>query len=89
MRMAKPPYQGVAWRNVRAEVLERDGYACRIRLPKCTGMATQVDHIVAIVDGGDWYEPSNLRASCAYCNAARVNLKRKGGQGTPTPYLDW
>lgn len=64
-------YSGAAWRDARVIVLERDGYLCRIRSKGCTTQATEVDHIVSPKGGGAFYDPSNLRASCRACNAAR------------------
>src|SRR5664280_1276336 len=70
----QPWYQG-PWRRVRLTILERDGYLCRIKGPKCTVIATQVDHIVPVKpdgSGGAWFEPANLRAACFACNRDRV-----------------
>lgn len=68
--MAKPQYDG-PWRRIRLEVLERDGWRCQIIGPKCKHIADQVDHIVAIENGGSWWDKSNLRASCGPCNNGR------------------
>src|ERR1039458_8178731 len=67
-----PAYRG-KWPQVRKQILARDSASCQIRGPKCTGLATEVDHIVSVEKGGQWYEPSNLRASCRNCNQARVD----------------
>ena len=64
------------WRRLRLMVLERDGHLCQLRGPRCTMKATEVDHIVPLADGGDWYEPVNLRASCKPCNAGRMMRER-------------
>lgn len=55
------------WRRTRALVLARDGYVCQINGPCCTGVATTVDHIRRVVDGGT-DDLANLRAACARCN---------------------
>jgi 5-methylcytosine-specific restriction protein A len=70
----KPQYSG-PWKKVRLKVLERDGHACQIRGPGCTGAAQEVDHILPVSMGGAWYEEENLRASCSKCNNAR-NIKK-------------
>lgn len=57
------------WRTIRTRILRRDQHTCRLRLPGCTELATQVDHI----QPGDDHSPDNLRASCAHCNA-RANI---------------
>lgn len=69
--MDNPIYRTMAWKKVRVLVLERDGHECQIRLPGCKGRARSVDHIVALEDGGELYEPSNLQACCVPCNSAK------------------
>ncbi|MGA1073460.1 MAG: HNH endonuclease [Pseudohongiellaceae bacterium] len=71
-------YNDSLWKRTRLQILQRDGYRCTIGLPKCRGVASQVDHIVPLAYGGSKYEPTNLRASCATCNSTRSNqLRRK------------
>lgn len=86
-------YRSPQWRRVRLEVLERDGHKCRLRMRKCTGVADQVDHIVRPDDGGSFFDPSNLRASCAWCNQSRggsVGARQTNDvrSGYP-PALEW
>lgn len=73
--MAKPQYSG-PWRRIRRQVLERDSHLCQIRSNGCTFAATEVDHIVPTTQGGAWFDPLNLRASCFNCNNKRVDRKR-------------
>jgi 5-methylcytosine-specific restriction endonuclease McrA len=61
------------WQRVRAAVLERDEHECQIRAAGCTGVATHVDHIVPIAEGGRRLDTTNLRAACATCNLGRVS----------------
>jgi 5-methylcytosine-specific restriction protein A len=82
---------GTGWKKVRLMVLERDGWLCRVRGPNCLGGATEVDHIVPVVVGGAWHDPSNLRASCGPCNKGRnrqVIIIDQGGPGSPPPHSD-
>ena len=58
------------WQKRRLLVLARDGYRCAIRGGNCTRVATEVDHIIPIKDGGG-HELSNLRAACVPCNHGR------------------
>lgn len=60
------------WANVRVNVLARDGWRCQLRLPGCTGHATQVDHIVPR-SIAPWLaaDPANCRAACFGCNNRR------------------
>ncbi len=64
-------YSTPRWRKLREAILARDGHRCQIRLPGCTGQAREVDHIVPVEHGGAWWDPANLRASCARCNRSR------------------
>jgi len=71
----KSEYSG-PWKKVRLGVLERDGYLCQIRGPKCTINANHVDHIIPASQGGAWFDTDNLRAACAKCNLGRVDRKK-------------
>lgn len=63
------------WQAVRTQILERDQHQCQFRGPRCKGIATQVDHIVPLSEGGARLEHSNLRAICSTCNAGRQNTR--------------
>jgi len=67
---------GATWRKVRLEVLERDGWLCQIRGPRCKIVATDADHIVSWRDGGPLFDLSNLRAACSKCNRGRDHGRR-------------
>jgi len=69
MATRDPRLWGRAYRELRLWVLARDGYLCQIHGPRCSRYATQVDHVVARADGGDLFNPANLRAACRPCNA--------------------
>jgi hypothetical protein len=84
--MTHPVYRHKAWRQVRPVILERDGYRCRIRGPRCNGTATEVDHIVPFEAGGAPYDPDNLRAACKTCNSGRASTTKatEGWRRSPT-----
>jgi len=84
-------YSSKAWRDVRAAVLDRDGRRCMIRADGCQVEATQVDHIIPRSMGGAALDPSNLRASCGFCNASRTRAtKRATAGGKPgRPSREW
>ena len=65
------------WVRTRKTVLERDGYECQIRGPRCTGVATECDHIVPHAHGGD-ASLDNLRAACKPCNSAAGARMQRG-----------
>lgn len=59
--------RGSAWEAIRQQVLERDGFMCRI----CEqAQATTVDHIIPKVKGGT-DDPANLLAACRPCNGKK------------------
>jgi hypothetical protein len=45
-----------------------EGTRCAIQLDGCEGLATVMDHIIAVADGGN-HELSNLRPACNHCNS--------------------
>lgn len=60
------------WRKARSQALARSGGVCEIRTASvCTGVATEVDHIVPLSQGGHPLDLENLRASCRQCNNDR------------------
>jgi 5-methylcytosine-specific restriction endonuclease McrA len=63
------------YKRFRKLILNRDGYRCQIRGPRCLGRATQVDHIVP-VNRANLCDPSNCRAACATCNASKAGADR-------------
>lgn len=69
-----------AWRKVRVQVLIRDEYRCRVRLPGvCTGVATHAHHTLGTSTGNDM---RYLVAACAACN-----LKTGDPMRVPDPPL--
>lgn len=73
----KQPVYGGRWQSVRRSILKRDQYLCQIQLIGCTDRATTVDHITPVAWGGEWYDPSNLRAACANCNGNLAAIAKK------------
>ena len=68
------------WETRRRRVLERDGYQCQLRLPGCTHLATECDHVTA----GDDHRLSNLQGACHSCHArksAREGHRARRGVG--------
>jgi hypothetical protein len=81
--MSRETYADPRWQTVRRAVLERDLWRCQIQRAKCTTKATEVDHIVAVSQGGAKFDPANLRAACKSCNIgernAQVAARARGG----------
>ena len=85
--MASPIYNKKAWRDVRAVVLERDGWVCSVA--GCGKRAEAVDHIVSWRDGGAWYDLENLRAICTFHNSQRVKRPNRVGESKRRTSRDW
>ena len=68
----KRRYGTQRWRRTRLRVLNRDGWRCYVA--SCMLRGSVCDHIAPVYDGmPDWefYDESNLRASCQRHNTAR------------------
>lgn len=87
--LTAPVYNNRRWKRVRLEILERDQHQCRIQLPGCRLMATEVDHIVDWRYGGAKYDPENLRAACKPCNVAQRNHRVAARRHRRTRSRDW
>lgn len=86
--MNDPRYGTPAWKRLRRLILERDRARCQIRGPKCSTTAVEADHIVAVADGGDFWNPTNLRAACRPCNSgagAAITNRRRWRYTTTEP----
>ena len=64
---------GSQWRRVRKRQLRRQPI-CELRLPGCTFLATQGDHITPREQGGK-ATAANTRSACAPCNIRRRFVK--------------
>ena len=63
-----------AWRRMRLQILERDGYRCR----QCGRSGRlEVDHITPIRRGGDEYNPDNLQAICRGCHIEKTRTETR------------
>lgn len=70
-----PEYK--AWRDA---VLERASWFCEIRGERCTGTATQADHIRNVREGGARFDVSNGQAACAPCHKAKTQDEAQRGR---------
>ncbi len=59
--------------KIRTEVLNRDGYICKLCGREIDPRIATIDHIISVADGGT-NELSNLRTLCPTCNFARSKL---------------
>lgn len=86
--MTDKRYGSRRWKSVRLDVLHRDLWRCWV--PACERSASVADHIIAV--GPDmpdalFFDPSNLRASCAPHNLRRGHVaqfqRELAGQAEP------
>lgn len=63
-------YKSPAWRRIRVQALTRDHYLCQLRTSsKCSGIATEVHHIVPLeTNPALGLELSNLVSCCWWCH---------------------
>ncbi len=66
--------------ELRPAVLRRDGHRCQVRLERCTGLASEVDHVRA----GDDHSLINLQAACGPCH--RMKSSREGSAARPSMF---
>lgn len=81
-------YKSARWRRLRESVIRRDGRRCSV--PGCAAdMAlprmTHVDHIIEVGDGGDFWDPSNLRVLCRTHHAAKTLMVMASRGERPSP----
>lgn len=72
--MPRTPNSG--WFTLRYEILQRDEYTCRYCGRSAPSVPLEVDHVVAIADGGT-DDPSNLVACCWSCNRGKEGLRTR------------
>ena len=61
-------------RDLRFNILSRDGFTCRYCGGKPPVKELVVDHVVSVADGGPLTDPSNLVTSCKDCNSGKGAL---------------
>ena len=73
-----------AWLRVRRKVLDAENWRCR----RCRGYANEVDHILAMSQGGKAYERENLQTLCRDCHIEKTR-KERGGRLPPVDAKAW
>jgi len=66
-----------SWFFVRKDVLRRDNYRCSICKTRYRKSQLDVDHIIPIQMGGQFFDKLNLRTLCKDCHKAKTNLDRE------------
>ena len=69
-------------RHIRLAVLERDGWQCRLGLPGCTLLATEVDHIASTAELGvtrEQVDEDGCQAVCHSCHAIKTAAEHRAG----------
>ena len=71
-------YKTPAWRRIRTQALIRDHYLCQLRTSsKCSGVATEVHHIVPLESNPALgLELSNLVSCCWWCHEETKTRKK-------------
>lgn len=68
---------------LKARIMRRDNYTCRICHKHLSDEECEFDHKIALSSGGQTDE-NNLRLTCRSCNRAK-GAKREAGPGVPGP----
>jgi len=68
-------YHSARWRAIRKVVLNAQPYC------SCGRKAEQIDHIVALRDGGAPFDRMNLQALCLWCHQAKTARDSKARRG--------
>jgi 5-methylcytosine-specific restriction protein A len=72
---------GTTWMNIRARILKRDYGLCQAcKRAGQIGLATQVDHIKALADGGT-DDDENLQGICEPCHQMKTSAEAKARAG--------
>lgn len=72
---------GRPWRRIRERVLERDCYLCQpCKRKGGLTLATEVDHIVNVAQGGTDDE-TNLQSICGTCHEAKTQSEARQARG--------
>ena len=74
------------WALVRRAALDRDGWRCR-----ACGRAgrLEVDHLVALEDGGEAYDPANLQTLCRGCHFRKTAAENRARRPVPQEVRKW
>lgn len=64
---------------LRKTVLKRDRGVCQIQGPDCTHVATQVDHIIAVSEGGK-DKTANCQSVCEQCHKPKTQAEAQRGR---------
>lgn len=71
---------GRRWAELRRIVLKNEPY-CRVKGPRCTTFAAEVDHIIPLSLGGHPTDHSNLQPLCHNCHVDKTRLEMRGMKG--------
>lgn len=71
------PYTTSRWKRLRVAKL-RETPLCEYCPPSCPKPATEVDHKVAIRNGGDPWAWENLASSCHECHSSKTAADKAG-----------
>jgi 5-methylcytosine-specific restriction endonuclease McrA len=72
-------YRSNRWKRLRKKVLMRDEFSCL----ECGRPANQVDHIVALRDGGEEFDQDNLQSLCNSCHS--IKTAKEVGRSSSDP----
>ena len=77
-RARDPRYSLQRWRRARAGWLEDHPLCANCQRYRRTTKATLVDHVVAVANGGPFWDPANWQSLCRKCHAVKTAFDVRG-----------
>ena len=85
--MARRVYDEAVWQRLRRAILSKNPLCVYCQKAGRNEVATDVDHILAIVNGGRKYHVDNLQPLCKRCNSVK-GARERGPRAKPPPRTD-
>jgi 5-methylcytosine-specific restriction endonuclease McrA len=70
-------YNSKRWRILRRHILTHQPLCAGYNDAECDGIATDVDHITPIHQGGDAWNPTNLQPLCQSCHGRKTRNEQQ------------
>lgn len=79
-------YTSRRWKGLRTLVFKQQGGKCAV--PDCYNLATDLDHVTPLRDGGDPYDRANLQGLCKKHHSSKTRREVFGFKGNDPIYTN-